>query len=75
QPLLMSRLPPELRTYIWRYTGLMTPYSAFVLVRVETSRLVGHLRSPPTRGLRQYQGPFLFASMVSIFGTEYIQGL
>jgi len=75
QPLLMSRLPTEIRTYIWRYTGVLTPYSAFVLVRTETSRLVRHLRAPLTRGLSQYQGPFLSASMVSVFGTEYIQGL
>ncbi|KAH9208843.1 hypothetical protein DL95DRAFT_277139, partial [Leptodontidium sp. 2 PMI_412] len=75
QPLLMPRLPTELRTYIWRYIGLMTPYSAFLLVRVETSRLVGHLRSPPSRGLIQYQGPFLSANMISVFGTEYIQDL
>lgn len=75
QPLLMSRLPTEIRTYIWCYTGLMTPYSAFVLVKIETSRLVRHLRSPLTRGLSQYQGPFLSASMVSVFGIKYIQGL
>jgi hypothetical protein len=75
QPLFMSRLPTELRTYIWRYTGLMTPYSAFILVKGETSRLVGHLRSPPSRGIMLQQGSCLSANMVSVFGTEYIQDL
>jgi hypothetical protein len=73
QPLFMSRLPTELKTYIWGYTGLKTPYSAFLLVKVETSRLVAHLRYPPGRRLIPYQGPSLSANMVSVFGMEYIQ--
>ncbi|KAH6692790.1 hypothetical protein BKA61DRAFT_281285 [Leptodontidium sp. MPI-SDFR-AT-0119] len=75
QPIFLSRLPAELRIYIWGYTGLMTPYSAFLLVRGETSRLVGHLRSPPSRGIILHQRPYLSANMVSVFGTEYIQDL
>ncbi|KAH9204759.1 hypothetical protein DL95DRAFT_529136 [Leptodontidium sp. 2 PMI_412] len=75
QPLFLSRLPTELRTYIWRYTGLMTPYSAFLLVKGETSRLAGHLRSPPSRGIMLQRGSYLSANMVSVFGTEYIQDL
>ncbi|KAK0101337.1 hypothetical protein ONS95_006513 [Cadophora gregata] len=74
QPLFMSRLPLELRTYIWRHTGLRTPYSAFLLVRTERSRLVGQLSSPPRHGLKLQQTRS-WATMVSIFGTEYIQDL
>ncbi|PVH72028.1 hypothetical protein DL98DRAFT_612080 [Cadophora sp. DSE1049] len=66
QPIFLSRLPGKLRIYIWGYTGLMTPYSAFLLVRGETSRLVGHLRSPPSRGIILYQRPYLSANMVSV---------
>ena len=75
QPLLMSRLPLELRTDIWSHTGMTTPYSAFLIVRVETSRLVSHLRPNSNRGLIQYRGPFLSTKMVSVFGTKYIQDL
>jgi len=75
QPLLMSRLPSELRSYIWGYTGLMALYSTSLLVSVETSHLVDYLRSPPSCGLTPYQGPSLSANMVSVFGTEYIQDL
>ncbi|KAH6716271.1 hypothetical protein BKA61DRAFT_515826, partial [Leptodontidium sp. MPI-SDFR-AT-0119] len=53
----------------------MTPYSAFLLVKGEISRLAGHLRSPPSRGIMLQRGSYLSANMVSVFGTEYIQDL
>ena len=43
QPLFLSRLPPELRSYIWGYIASRTPYSAFLLVAGEASRLARHL--------------------------------
>lgn len=43
QPLFMSKIPAELRTYIWRYTGFMTLYSASSIVMGETLRLARHL--------------------------------
>lgn len=75
QPLFLSRLPMELRTCIWRYTGLTTPYSAFILVTGETSRLGRYLRSPPSREVIIERGSWLSAKMISVFGTEYIQSL
>lgn len=75
QPLFLSRFPTELRTYIWRYTGLTTPYSAFILVTSETSRLARHLCHPLSRDVILQRRSRLSANMVSVFGTEYIQGL
>lgn len=75
QPLFLSRLPVELRTYIWRYIGLMTPYSAFILVAGEVSRLARHLRYPSSRDIILERGSHLSAKMISVFGTEYIQEL
>ncbi|PSS18866.1 hypothetical protein M430DRAFT_19454 [Amorphotheca resinae ATCC 22711] len=73
QPLFLSRLPAELRTYIWRYIGLMTPYSAFILVADETSRLAHHLHCPSSRRLILERGSHLSTKMISVFGTEYVQ--
>jgi hypothetical protein len=73
QPLFLSRLPAELRTYIWRYIGSMTPYSAFILVADETSRLAHHLHCPSSRRLILERGSHLSTKMISVFGTEYVQ--
>lgn len=73
QPLFISRLPTELRTYIWRYIGLITPYSAYFLVEGETSRLARHLHCPSSHHIILEQGSRLSAKMISVFGTEYIR--
>ena len=75
QPLFLSRLPVELRTYIWRYIGSMTPYSALILVVGEVFRLARHLCYPSSRDIILDQGSHLSVKMISIFGTEYIQEL
>ena len=75
QPLFLTRLPAELRTHIWRFVGLRTPYSAFILVADEVSRLARHLHCPTSREICLNQGSHLSAKMVSVFGTEYIQDL
>jgi len=75
QPLFISRLPVELRTYIWQYIGLMTPYSAFILVADKVSPLAHYLRYPLSRDIILERGSHLSAKMISIFGTEYIQEL
>jgi hypothetical protein len=49
--LLMSRLPVEVRVRIWEYVGLGTPYSAFILVAGETSRLARYVESRKTHDL------------------------
>ncbi|KUJ07345.1 uncharacterized protein LY89DRAFT_537957, partial [Mollisia scopiformis] len=75
QPTCLSRLPIELRTYIWRYVGLTTPFSAFIIVITETSRLARHLCPPLSRDVILQRGSRLSAKMVSVFGTQYIQNL
>lgn len=74
QPLLLSGLPLELRTYIWRYIGLLTPYSVFCLLD-ETARLARNLHCPSIRLITLQRGSRLSAKMISAFGTEYIQDL
>jgi hypothetical protein len=44
QSLFLSRLPPELRSYIWDYVPSTTAYNVFLLVAGETSQLARHLR-------------------------------
>lgn len=75
QPFLMSRLPAEVRVRMWEYVGLSTPYSAFILVGAELSRLARYVKSRPTRDLALEQGCLLSAKMIMVFGTEYIQDL
>jgi hypothetical protein len=72
---LMSRLPVEIRIHIWKHIGLNTPYSAFVLVAGETSRLVCSIESRQTQDLALKRGCHLLAKTITIFGTEYIQHL
>lgn len=72
---ILSRLPAELRTYIWQDIGLMTPCSAFILVTGETSRLARNLHCPSTRHIILERGSRISAKMISVFGTEYIQEL
>jgi hypothetical protein len=54
--------------------GILTPYSAFLLVAGETSRLARHLHYPTSRVVIK-PGSYLSAKMVTVFGTEYIQDL
>jgi hypothetical protein len=72
---LMLRLPAELRNYIWQYTGLLTRYSASILVAGESSRLARKLHYHSDRYITIRRGSRLSAKMVSVFGTEYIQDL
>ncbi len=71
----MLRLPPELRSYVWEYVGLTTPYSAFILVAGETSRLACYLSCPRSEQIALERGLRLTTKMITIFGTEYIQDL
>ena len=73
--LFISNLPAELRSYIWQHVGLTTPYSVFILVSDETCRLACCLRSISTRNILLERDSPLSASMVTIFGVAYIQGL
>ena len=72
---ILSRLPAELRTYIWQDIGLITPCSAFILVAGETSRLARNLHCPSTRHIILERESRISAKMISVFGTEYIQEL
>jgi hypothetical protein len=72
---LISRLPIEVRARIWEYIGLNTPYSAFVLVAGEISRLIRHIESREAYDLALGQGCYLTAKTIMVFGTEYIQRL
>ncbi|PSS18747.1 hypothetical protein M430DRAFT_19343 [Amorphotheca resinae ATCC 22711] len=40
QPLFLSRLPPELRSYIWGYVASTTAYSVFMLVVAKLHNLL-----------------------------------
>ena len=71
----MWNLPLEIRTYIWEHVGILTPYSAFLLVAGETSRLANHLHCLVSREVVLKPGSYLSAKMVTVFGTEYIQDL
>lgn len=53
----------------------MTPYSIFVTIAGETSRLASHLRCPSSYNLPLERGSFLSSSTITVFGTEYIQNL
>jgi hypothetical protein len=75
QPGCISSLPTELRTLIWSYVGSASPYSAFIMVVNETSRLVYHLRDPFRQVVSVGRVSRLSAQMVSVFGTSYIQTL
>ncbi len=75
QPLFISRLPAELQTYIWRYTGFTTPYSAFTLVTGETFRLARHLYRSSSREINLERGLRLSWQTISVFGTEYLREL
>ena len=75
QPLFLSRLPPELRSYIWGYIPSMTAYGSFLLVAGETSRLARDLRGSTDWILGFDEGSHLSAKMITVFGTEYIQHL
>jgi hypothetical protein len=72
---IISKFPTEVRSYIWQYVGSVTPYTAFVLVAGEASRLACHLYSPQTRNIKLEKGSFLSAKTVTVFGTGYIGDL
>jgi hypothetical protein len=71
----MSRLPVEVKVRIWEYVGLGTPYSAFILVAGETSRLARYVESRQTHDLALERGCHILAKTIMVFGTEYIQHL
>jgi hypothetical protein len=73
QPLLMSRLPLEIRMTIWRYVGLLSPFSALVLVSNGPARLATQSRDPCYGEVSLDQWFALSANMISVLGTEYIQ--
>lgn len=75
QPLFLSKLPIELRFYIWEYVGLATAYSSFILVAGETTRLVRSFNCFSSRDVPLQKGSHLSVKMVSIFGTKYIQDI
>ena len=73
--LFLSKLPPELKSIIWRDTGLATPHSAFVIVAYETSRLARSLRRNSSRCILLEQGSRISAEMISVFGINYLRDL
>ena len=75
QPLFLSRLPAELKSYIWGFIPSRTAYSAFLLVAGEVSRLACHFRGSTDWIIGFDEGSRLSTKMITIFGTEYIQHL
>ena len=75
QPLSLSGLAVELRTQIWGHVGLASPYSAFLIITGETSRLAHKVREASSGVKHVEQEAYLSSTMVSVFGTEYIQTL
>jgi hypothetical protein len=71
----MSKTPLEIRSHIWEYVGCLSPYSAFILVADEASRLVGCLQPPRSREVVLKRGSHFSAKMTTVFGTEYLQDL
>lgn len=74
EPFSMSKLPSELKTRIWEYVGLNTPYSAFFLV-AESSCLIRSVNSRPAYDFTFERGCRPSAEMIKVFGTQYIQDL
>jgi hypothetical protein len=75
QPLLMAKLPTELRVPIWGYVGARAAYSSFLLVAEEASRLTSYLRDKGIVDLSLRKGVYLSSENLSIFGTSYIRTL
>jgi hypothetical protein len=77
QPLFLSRLPLELRSLIWRYVSTTAAYSAFILIAGEMAELARHILSgtPTSYDLYLKEGLRLSATMVSVFGKEFIQSI
>ncbi|RDL39087.1 uncharacterized protein BP5553_03427 [Venustampulla echinocandica] len=68
-------LPLEITSCICEYLGELTPYSAFVIIAGEASRLVTNLHSPSSREIVLERGYYLAAKTITIFEREYIQDL
>ncbi|KAI9641939.1 hypothetical protein NHQ30_009808 [Ciborinia camelliae] len=75
QPLLISKLPLELRSQIWSYVGSNAAYSAFMLVTGETTRWTQHISQPTTQEFSIEPDYYIIASSINIYGTKYIRGL
>jgi hypothetical protein len=71
----ISKLPLEIRSYIWKYVGCLSPYSAFILVAGEVSRLVGYLHPPRSCEVVLKQRLHFSAKVITVFGIEYLQDL
>lgn len=74
QLLFLSKLPSELRSQIWQYVGLETPYTAFILTS-EICRLAHKLRRPSFCNINIQEASRLSAKMISVFDMDYIQDL
>jgi hypothetical protein len=68
-----SKLPPEIRSRIWKYVDCLSPYSAFILVAGEASHLISHLNPPRSREIVLKRRSYFSAKMMTVFGTEYLQ--
>lgn len=71
----MLKAPPEILSYIWEYVGCLSPYSAFILVASEASRLVGHIQPPRNLEVVLKRGSHIYAKKITVFGVEYLQDL
>ncbi|TGO44887.1 hypothetical protein BCON_0450g00060 [Botryotinia convoluta] len=75
QPLLLVKLPPELRSRIWNFVGPTSAYSAFMLLTGETSTLARQIQTPAVRELALTPGCYVNSSIINMYGTQYIRTL
>ena len=71
----LLKLPVELRNSIWECISIKSAFSASILVAEETSRLARFLRSPGFRSVSLRRGSHVSLTMITVFGTTYIQDL
>lgn len=71
----LLELPMEITSRICEYVGGSTPYSAFVIVAGEISRLSALLHPPGNGEIVLRRGCYITAKMTTVFEREYIQDL
>lgn len=75
QPFFLAKLPLELRSQIWNLVGPTSAYSALMLVTGETSTLAHQVQNTAIRKLKISPGDYIEASIINMYGTQYLQNL
>jgi hypothetical protein len=76
QPIsIMKKLPTEIRSLIWEYTGFETAASSYTLVAGEAAQLVRAINPADYRDISRKEGPNILVKMISVFGRQYIRDL